>query len=240
MSQARHEIVLTTDDDCTVDDSWVGAAWEHMKADTTAIVTGRVLAVGERSSVPSRIDEATSHDYTGELQYGALYGANMSCNRSLVLDFGGFDPRFEAAEDNDLCYRWLRAGRPLRYEPDLVVWHHGWRSPGEMAKVYFVYGRGQGMFYAKHLQAGDLRVVRFLVRDLYRGISEDRHERAVLSASPGSFKFSRSNDALRVARAGACGTRGSSRGRGAQAGSKRSGGGGWRASVGSRAYRPCP
>jgi GT2 family glycosyltransferase len=169
LEEAANEVVLVTDDDCTVDPAWVGAGWAAMSVDPEAVVTGRVLPAGEPSAVPSTIDEAAPRDYTGTLHYGALYGGNMACNRTLVLAFGGFDPRFEAAEDNDFCYRWLRAGRSLRYEPDLVVWHHAWRSPEELVLNYRAYGHGQGVFYAKHLRRGDLRVAPFLLRDLYRG-----------------------------------------------------------------------
>jgi GT2 family glycosyltransferase len=82
-----------------------------------------------------------------------------------VLDLGGFDERFgpeEAAEDNEFCYRWLRAGRPLRYEPSLAVEHHDWRSPDELERLYVRYARGEGFFYAKHLRRGDLRMLRFV------------------------------------------------------------------------------
>lgn len=169
LAEAVHEIVLVTDDDCTVDSAWLSAAWDKMSADPEAIVTGRVIPAGEPLAVPSTIDEGNPRDYTGTLHYGALYGGNMACNRSLVLAFGGFDERFEAAEDNDFCYRWLRAGRRLRYEPDLVVWHHAWRTRDELVRNYRAYGHGQGLFYAKHLRNGDLRVAPFLLRDLYRG-----------------------------------------------------------------------
>ena len=169
LAEAGHEIVLVTDDDCTVDPAWVGAGWAAMSVDADAIVTGRVLPAGEVAAVPSTIEAAAPRDYTGTLQYGALYGGNMACNRTLVLAFGGFDARFEAAEDNDFCYRWLRAGRSLRYEPELVVWHHAWRTPEELVLNYRAYGRGQGIFYGKHLRRGDLRVAPFLFRDIYRG-----------------------------------------------------------------------
>jgi GT2 family glycosyltransferase len=169
LEEALHDIVLITDDDCTVAASWVGTALTHMTEDPEAIVTGRVLPSGDPLAVPSIIDDETAHDYTGELQYGALYGGNMACNRSLVLADGGFDERLNVGHDNDLCWRWLRAGRRLRFEPDLVVWHHAWRTARELDDQYFVYGHGQGLFYAKHLRGKDFAVARFLVRDLYRG-----------------------------------------------------------------------
>jgi GT2 family glycosyltransferase len=169
LERARHDAVLLTDDDCTVAASWVGVAWSQLERDAEAIVTGRVLAVGDELGVPSTIDDETPREYTGEIHYGALYGNNMACRASLVLAAGGLDERLTVAEDNDLCYRWLRSGRPLRYEPELLVWHHAWRSQDEMRRLYRRYAYGQGLFYAKHLRAGDLAVVPFLGRDVYRG-----------------------------------------------------------------------
>jgi GT2 family glycosyltransferase len=168
---ATREIVLVTHDDCTVAPSWVGVGHELMAANPGAIVTGRVLAAGDSRAVPSTIDDPVPRDYSGELSVGALFANNMGLPRSPVIAFGGFDERFlTAAEDNDLCYRWLRAGRRLLYDPELVVWHHDWRGEEELERLYVRYAHSQGMFYAKHLRARDPRILPFLGRDLYEGI----------------------------------------------------------------------
>jgi GT2 family glycosyltransferase len=94
----------------------------------------------------------------------------MACDRDAVLAAEGFDERFgpgEAAEDNEFCYRWLKAGGSLRYEPSLVVSHHDWRSPEELARLYVRYACGQGFFYAKYLRRRDATMVRWIARDLY-------------------------------------------------------------------------
>jgi GT2 family glycosyltransferase len=160
---ASHEIVLGTHDDCVVAPSWAGTASSLMAADSEKIVTGRVLPGGDPRSVPSTRDDPEPHDYTGEVSCNALYPANMVLNRSMVLDFGGFDERFtNAAEDNDLCYRWLRAGNRLSYDPALLVWHHDWRTHEELERLYIAYWRAQGAFYAKHLRRRDLTMLRFM------------------------------------------------------------------------------
>jgi GT2 family glycosyltransferase len=165
-----HEHVLVTDDDCTVAPDWVGRAADLVSAYGDAIITGRVLAAGDPSAVPSVIDDPEPRDYTGEIHYGALYTNNCCLKRDAVLEIGGFDELIKpVAEDNDLCYRWLRAGRPLRYEPDLVVWHHEWRSRADLERWYVEYAKSQGMFYAKHLRRGDLRMLRYIAYDLFAG-----------------------------------------------------------------------
>ena len=168
---ARHELVLVTDDDCTVEPYWVGRARQLMGEDPDRIVTGRVIPVGDARLVPSTIEHAERRDYTGELRGGLLFPNNMALARSAVLALdGGFDERFgpeEAAEDNEFCYRWLKAGKTLLYEPSLTVFHHDWRTPPELERLYLRYARGEGFFYAKHLRRGDLRMLRFIARDLW-------------------------------------------------------------------------
>ena len=170
---ARHEVVLVTDDDCTVEATWVENAWQLMRADPRRILTGQVLPVGDPRAVPSVKVDATPHDFTGTVHDGALFANNMVLNRDLVLAHGGFDERFrpsEAAEDNDFSYRWLKAGGVLRFEPALVVRHHDWRTPDQLERLYARYARGQGFLYAKHLRQGDLRMLRYLARDVYRAL----------------------------------------------------------------------
>jgi GT2 family glycosyltransferase len=122
--------------------------------------------------VPSTKTDPRPRDFTGEVTSGVLYPANMVASRRGLQGIGGFDERRSllVAEDNDLCYRWLADGRTLRYEPDLVVWHHDWRTPEQLLRTHLAYARAQGGFYAKHLHDGDRRVLRLLRRDLRHGV----------------------------------------------------------------------
>ena len=167
LREAVHDTVLMTDDDCTVDPAWTTTAAQLMEPGAKLMLSGRVLSPGDRRNVPAIRDDPAPRDYTGTLSYSALYTNNAVMSRSEVLDFGGFDEDFETAEDNDLCYRWLKAGRRLRYEPRLTVWHHDWRTPEQMMGLYAAYGRGAGRLYAKHLRHGDVRMLRFLARDVF-------------------------------------------------------------------------
>jgi len=169
IAAASSEFVVVTHDDCTVSSDWISVARRLLAQDPTAVYTGSVLAPEGSAHVPSTIDTPTPIDYSGRVEPGVLYPNNMAFAREAVTAFGGFDPRLaRAAEDNDFCYRWLRDGRPLRYEPELRVWHHDWRSPDELRTLYIGYGEGQGAFYAKHLRRGDLRMLRFIAMDFLR------------------------------------------------------------------------
>jgi GT2 family glycosyltransferase len=127
-----------------------------------------VLPVGDAAGVASLVGLEEPRDYSGEIHDDVLFGCNMACARSRFLALGGFDERVRLVEDNDFCYRWLRAGQHLHYDPSLLVWHHAWRTPEELKRQFRGYARSQGIFYAKHLRRGDLGVMRFLVRDIRR------------------------------------------------------------------------
>ena len=172
LREASSDIVLFIDDDCTAATSWVGAAWALMSdasRPAPGMVTGRVLPFGDPERIPSIKEDLRPRDYTGGTDIGALFSSNMAVERSALLAVGGFDERFGAvAEDVDLCYRWLRAGRSLRYEPSIVVWHHDWRTDAQLEKLYRGYWRGTGVFFAKHLHRPDRVVLRLFALSLFR------------------------------------------------------------------------
>ncbi len=164
---AKHETVLLTNDDCVVEASWVGTGSSTLGDRRELIVTGRVRPDGDPEVVPSTFDDPSPREHREKPGF-FLYTQSMALARSAVLDFGGFDGRIRpSAEDNDLSYRWLRAGRRIRYEPDFVVWHRDWRTREQLNRLYVDYGIGQGMVYAKHLRRGDLPIARFVARDTY-------------------------------------------------------------------------
>lgn len=173
LREARFDVVLVTHDDCTVDGGWVAAGAKLIADAPGAIVTGRVLPAGEPEAVPSTKSDLRPMDYSGTLEFGVIFPNNMVVDRTDVFGIGGFDERFgpdEPAEDCDFCFRWLRAGHGLRYEPGLVVWHHDWRTPEALHRLYLAYAHGRGAVYAKHLRRGDPWILRFVARDVFSAL----------------------------------------------------------------------
>jgi GT2 family glycosyltransferase/SAM-dependent methyltransferase len=169
LEEVTNDTVFVTHDDCTVAEDWFAVGAALAASAPGAIFTGRVLPPDGSGYVPSTKSDPEPHDYTGQLMSGVLYPANMVASRDALRAIGGFDERASfrlAAEDNDLCYRWIVSGREFRYEPALVVWHHDWRTPEQLLKTHVVYARAQGAFYAKHVYARDFRILRLLAWDL--------------------------------------------------------------------------
>ena len=175
LREAAHDLVARTDDDCTVAEDWIAVMWQGLAKHPGWLLTGRVLAggVARPEDVPSVKADEVAVNHTAGSSYWLLYSGNMVVDRREIAAVGGFDERRSlrsAASDNDLCYRWTKSGRPLRYEPTMVVWHHDWRGPEGLARRYVEYGHGQGAFYAKHLRAGDRALLRALGRDMRDGL----------------------------------------------------------------------
>ena len=179
---ARHPYVLVTHDDCLVSPNWVEVATRLLAERPSLLVTGRVeppaTAVAEH--VPSCRTDPVEEEHQGGFRYDMLYCNNWAASRAEVGAVGGFDERAGlrlAAEDCDFCFRWTSQGRPVRYEPAMVVWHQDWRSEAALRRTYRTYGRGLGVFYAKHLLSGRRELLRYLRRDLARGARHSWHGR---------------------------------------------------------------
>ena len=138
MKEARAPWLAFTDDDCHVAGDWLEvidrAARER---GTGSVLTGRVIAgvpEGEAVTAPSLREMGRETTYTSPTFRDVLFGNNMAIPADLLRRVGGFDEGLgpgtpaPAAEDNDLGYRLLRAGVPIRYLPTMVVTHGSWRS----------------------------------------------------------------------------------------------------------------
>ena len=179
IARARGERIVLTDDDCVVAPDWlarIDEVFAREGGDGRVVVTGRVLAgrhAPDGTPPPSCIDDPTPHDYAGQLGREVLY-QNWAVPRRIFEEVGPFDERLgpggplRNAEDNDIAYRWLRAGYRILYRPAITVWHNGWRSREGIWSLKWDYGVGQGAFYAKHALAGDLHLAGRFVRDSAR------------------------------------------------------------------------
>ena len=63
------------------------------------------------------------------------------------------------AEDAEWAYRALRTGITIRYEPDVVLAHFGWRDESKRLEQYQHYALSHGGFYGKYLRRGDLFIL---------------------------------------------------------------------------------
>ncbi len=177
IAHSRGELLAFTDDDCRVAPDWLDVL-DRADRDSGkgCAFTGRVLggaAEGDAVVAPSLRDDPGERTYRAPVYRDVLFGNNMALPAEVLRRVGPFDeglgPGTEApaAEDNDLGYRLLRSGIPIRYLPGLVVTHRSWRGEREQVNLYRGYGVGQGAFYGKHARRGDLHMLGRMARSLW-------------------------------------------------------------------------
>jgi glycosyltransferase involved in cell wall biosynthesis len=172
-------LLVFTDDDVTVPPDWLSrVATAFAQNPTVGLLYGQVLIppelVGSRDGVTPAlgIPERRILDRKRGFRVFGM-GANFAARRQLLERVGGFDEvlggggPLQSAQDFDLLYRVYKAGESTLLEPEVVVYHYGFRSlSGEWQATMRSYGVGVGGFYFKHVRLGDPYAVWLLLGSL--------------------------------------------------------------------------
>ena len=160
LEQVDTRFVAITDDDCFVEGNWLINMANKLRLSPDAVVTGRVEAAGEDMVVvvTSTIPSVQSRP---RLKFDSMSGGNMGTSLDVFRKVGLFeeDSVMATAEDAEFAYRALRKGISLRYEPEVVVAHFGWRDESKRVEQYRHYALSHGGFYGKYLRRGDLFIL---------------------------------------------------------------------------------
>ena len=181
MQNAHTELVAFTDDDCIVPEGWLRTMAASMADPRVELVWGQVLAPPELAAREARDGVTPVLPLAQRERLDARNGfrvfgmcANCGLRRSAWQRVGGFDnmlgtgsPLY-SGEDFDISYRIFRTGGTVLLEPDLYVFHHGFRTLSDWSKTVRDYGLGVGSFYFKHVRMGDVRVAGMLALTLVR------------------------------------------------------------------------
>jgi glycosyltransferase involved in cell wall biosynthesis len=157
LEQTHTRFVAITDDDCFVQDGWLSNMATKLQEHSQAVITGRVEAAGE-DMVVVVTSLTPSVQNRPRLKFDSMSGGNMGASLDIFRKVGLFeeDPVMATAEDAEWAYRALRKGISIRYEPDVVLAHFGWRDTGKRVEQYRDYALSHGGFYGKYLRRGDL------------------------------------------------------------------------------------
>lgn len=175
LEQVNTKFVAITDDDCFVDVDWLNNLVFRLRKNPETIITGRVEAAGDDMVVVVTSNTQALY-HKPRLKFDSMSGGNMGTSIDVVKRVGLFDedPCMQTAEDAEWSYRALRSGVSIIYDPDICVWHFGWRDPTRRIEQYRHYALSHGGFYGKYLRKGDLfilfRVIFHYLRALRRWI----------------------------------------------------------------------
>jgi GT2 family glycosyltransferase len=179
LEQVNTRFVMITDDDCFVGKDWLVKMADRLRTSLDAVVTGRVEAAGDEVGIVVT-SRNPSEQNRPRLKFDSMSGGNMGAPLAVFRKVGLFeeDPVMATAEDAEWAYRALRKGVTIRYEPEVVVTHFGWRQVEKRIEQYRHYALSHGGFYGKYLRRGDmfilLRAVAHWARALRRWINGRR------------------------------------------------------------------
>ena len=171
LEQVDTLFVAITDDDCFVGEDWLVNMADRLRRSTDAVVTGRVEAAGE-DMVVVVTSTTPSIQTRPRLKFDSMSGGNMGTSLDVFRRVGLLeeDPVMATAEDAEFAYRALRKGVTLRYEPEVMVAHFGWRDASKRVNQYRHYALSHGGFYGKYLRRGDLFVLARAVGHFFRAL----------------------------------------------------------------------
>lgn len=169
VAAAAFDLLAFTDDDVVVPADWLrNVAVAFAKYPQVGLLYGQVLlppqmrhreaveGVTPALPIPRRrlLDRAHGFQVFG-------MGANFAARRQLFERVGGFDEvlggggPLESSQDFDFVYRVYQAGETTLLEPDVLVYHYGFRPLAEWPATMRSYGIGVGGFFSKHVRMGD-------------------------------------------------------------------------------------
>jgi GT2 family glycosyltransferase len=171
LEQAYTRFVAITDDDCFVGEEWLVNMADRLRLNPEAVITGRVEAAGE-DMVVVVTSTTPSVQTRPRLKFDSMSGGNMGTSLDVFRKAGLFeeDPVMATAEDAEFAYRALRKGVTLRYEPEVIVAHYGWRDEGKRLAQYRHYALSHGGFYGKYLRRGDLFILARAAGHFFRAL----------------------------------------------------------------------
>jgi glycosyltransferase involved in cell wall biosynthesis len=158
-TQARGALLVFTDDDCLPSVTWLSALARRC-ADSDRAVGGRTL-----NALPDN-PYSTASQLLIEYLYGYynadrdrarfLTSNNVAFPTALFRRVGGFDAAWPhaAAEDRDLCDRWLQNGFGMTYETEGIVYHAHPLTLRSFLRQHFGYGLGAFWFHRLRAKRG--------------------------------------------------------------------------------------
>jgi GT2 family glycosyltransferase len=174
MQAANTDYILTTDDDCLAHPEWVANMLKAFEsADRPDALCGRCLPYGDFTkkllvAVNSGEGRTVFRGKVAPWKVGI--SVNIGFRRELLADVPGYDIRLgpgsplQTAEDIDLVYCILKAGKTIVYTPDAVIYHDQWRSREEARQRRYQYALGGAAFLTKHIREdGDTYAMRLLI-----------------------------------------------------------------------------
>ena len=162
-SKAGGEFLAFTDDDCSPDPKWLEALAAQFVASPDCAVGGQTLNALTDNLYSTASQHLISYlfSYYNAVPHAARFfpSNNLAFPTRQFRGIGGFDVTYPraAAEDRELCDRWLHHGYRMIYAAEAVVSHSHDLTFRTFLGQHFRYGRGAFCFHQIRARRGQHR-----------------------------------------------------------------------------------
>jgi GT2 family glycosyltransferase len=162
-SEARGEFLAFTDDDCSPDPKWLQALAAQFFASPDCAVGGKTLNALTHNLYSTASEHLISYlfSYYNAVPHAARFfpSNNLAFPTRWFRAMEGFDVTYSraAAEDRELCDRWLHHGYRMIYAAEAVVYHAHDLTFRTFLGQHFRYGRGAFYFHQSRARRGQHR-----------------------------------------------------------------------------------
>jgi len=145
---ARCEYLAFTDDDCTPAPDWLSSLATRFRDSPNELIGGRVvnaLTDNPYSTAAHVILDVVYVYYDPSKGRPHFFPtSNFAMSAENFRELGGFNESWPlaAAEDRELCYRWIQRGLPMAHAPEAIVYHRHPLTLRSFWSLHFKYGRG--------------------------------------------------------------------------------------------------
>jgi len=149
-----------TDDDCQPEEHWLTAFARRMKEHPEHLFGGAAENILTRNTYSAASQQLISYlfsYYNANVRRPQFFTSNnMAVGAAMFRAVGGFDANLPraAAEDRELCDRWLRQQRPMTFAPDAIVRHSRGLTLRKFWRQHLNYGRGAFHYHAVRARRG--------------------------------------------------------------------------------------
>lgn len=158
LPEIKGEIVALGDGDAIVDPQWLNVLVSHFSDPKVAGAGGLCLTANPEHLVPRVIGYELKARYERMPEtISRIATMNVAYRKSVIMEVGGFDARFDTGYDTDIGHRISAAGYTICFDPRAIVYHYNRPTLLSYFRQQFTYGKNTAMLYLQHahIAAGD-------------------------------------------------------------------------------------
>jgi glycosyltransferase involved in cell wall biosynthesis len=158
LKEIKGDIVALGDGDAIVDKQWLKLLVSRLTDPLIAGAGGLCLTANPEHIVPRVIGYELKARYERmPVSISRIATMNVIYRKSVLLEIGGFDDRFDTGYDTDIGHRVRGAGYSIYFDPKAIVYHYNRPTLRSYYRQQFIYGKNTAKLYLQHLRiaAGD-------------------------------------------------------------------------------------